>query len=382
MNPRWVHPGAVYLIALTLLYFPFSAFTQDPSFSQFYANRIYLNPAFAGMEPGIGVAGVARVQWAQVDKGFRTYGFSADAQLPAARMGIGLHLLRNTEGIGNLTINQAGVVLSYTIPGRKDNVHFGMEGRLVQKTLDWDQLVFSDQLDPVYGVVNASSVTPALDRVFHGDFDFGVVWRHEGSLRMGGRSLHNVRSHLGLSFHHLPYLISRSARGNDSFLNLESRLAPRTTFHGGLIIPITIFQGTGMDIAVSPNFKLDMQGYQFMSFKENMTVGTVGLYGLVSNFYLGLLYQNRTYLPNALHTDAFILTIGGYTNPQGRGNQQQPSFFFGISADLNSTGVGPAAGSVFEFTFRYRFLPGASAKGRLREPNMRKNRFLDCKHFF
>lgn len=372
----------MYSFVLTLLFLPFSAFTQDPSFSQFYANRIYLNPAFAGMEPGIGVAGVARMQWAQVDKGFRTYGFSADAQLPAARVGLGLHLLRDNEGIGNLTINQAGLVLSYTIPGRKDNLHFGMEGRLVQKTLDWGRLVFSDQLDPVYGVVNASSVTPALDRVFHGDFDFGVVWRHEGSLRMGGRSLHNVRSQLGLSFHHLPYLISRSAKGNDSFLNLESRLAPRTTFHGGLIIPLTILQGTGIDVALSPNFKLDMQGYQFMSFKENMTVGTVGMYGLVSNFYLGLLYQNRAYLPNALHTDAFILTIGGYTNPQGRGKQQQPSFFFGISADINTTGVGPAAGSIFEFTFRYRFLPNASANGRLRGPNMRKNRFLDCKHFF
>ncbi|MCB0582482.1 MAG: PorP/SprF family type IX secretion system membrane protein [Phaeodactylibacter sp.] len=382
MTSRWTHQRAVAYVALTLLLLPFSGFSQDPSFSQFYANRIYLNPAFAGMEPGIGISGVARMQWARVDKGFRTYGFSADAQLPVARLGVGLHLLRDTEGIGNLTINQAGLVLSYTIPGPKDNIHFGMEGRLVQKSLDWSRLVFSDQLDPVYGVVSASSVTPALDRVFHGDFDFGIVWRHEGSLRMGGRSLHNVRSHLGLSFHHLPYLISRSARGNDSFLNLESRLAPRTTFHGGIIIPMTVLQGTGMDIAISPNFKFDMQGYRFMSFRENMTVGTVGLYGLVSNFYLGLLYQNRAYLPNALHTDAFILTIGGYTNPQGRGRQQQPSFFFGVSADINSTGLGPAAGSVFEFTFRYRFLPAASADGRLRGPNRRKNRFLDCRHFF
>ena len=93
-----------------LLCLPFLSFSQDPSFSQFYANRIYLNPAFAGMEPGIGVSGVARMQWAAVDRGFRTYGFSADAQLPVARLGVGLHLLRDTEGIGNLTINQAGLV--------------------------------------------------------------------------------------------------------------------------------------------------------------------------------------------------------------------------------------------------------------------------------
>ena len=382
MKSQWVFPLVSHCIAIILVASPILLFAQDPSFSQFYANRIYLNPAFAGMEPGIGIAGASRIQWAGVDRGFRTYNFSVDAQLPATRLGLGLHLLHNTEGIGNLSTNQAGLVFSYSIPGRKNNLHFGMEGRLVQKSLDWSRLVFSDQLDPVYGVVNASNVTPALDRVFHGDFDFGMVWRHEGDMKIAGYQMKRVRSHIGISLHHLPYLISKSAKGNDSFLNLESRLAPRTTIHGGLIIPLTIFQGTGMDIALSPNLKLDMQGYRFMSFQENITVGTAGLYALVSNFYLGFLYQNRTYLPNALHTDAFILSIGGYTNSRSRGKGRQPSFFFGLSADINSTGVGPAAGSVLEFTFRYRFLPGASANGRLRGPNQRKNRFLDCKHFF
>lgn len=380
MASRRVARWANYVLAWASLLFVCNlSFAQDPSFSQFYANRIYLNPAFAGIEPGVAVSGAARIQWARVDGGFKTFSFAAETQLPAVRLGLGLHLLRDQEGIGNLTINQAGVVLSYTIPGRRDNIHFGMEGRLVQKSLDWDKLVFSDQLDPVYGVVNPSSVAPVLDRVFFGDFDFGVVWRHDSDVRLGGRSLSQVRSHLGMSFHHLPYLISKSAKGNDSFLNMETRVAPRTTIHGGLIIPITLLQGTGTDIALSPNFKLDMQGHEFMSFQKNMTVGTVGMYALISNFYLGLLYQNRIYVPNSLHTDAFILTIGGYTNPDS-GNQ--PSLFFGVSADLNATGVGPSAGSVFEFTFRYRFLPDANIGGRIRGPSLKRNRVLDCKHFF
>ncbi len=383
MNTLWLRRGPnKALAALTLCLFTAAGLTQDPSFSQFYANRIYLNPAFAGLEPGIAVSGAARVQWSPVDGGFKTFNVAAEAQLPAVRLGLGLHLLSNTEGIGKLNTQQAGLVLSYTIPGQKDNIHFGMEGRLVQRSLDWDELVFSDQLDPIYGVSNPSSVSPVFDRVFFGDFDFGVVWRHEGGLKMGGRSVRSVRSHLGMSFHHLPYLISRSARGNDSFLNLESRLAPRTTLHGGLIIPMTLLQGTGMDIAISPNFKLDHQGYQFIDFQENMTVGTLGLYGLVNNFYMGLLYQNRVYVPNGTHTDALILTIGGYSSSGSRSRGSQPAFFFGISADLNNTGLGPAAGSVFEFTFRYRFLEDVGIGGKLRGPNMRRNRFLDCKHFF
>lgn len=370
--------GALLWLVLSCI----SSFAQDPSFSQFYANRIYLNPAFAGLEPGIGVSGVARMQWGKVDNGFRTYALAAEMQLPVVRAGLALHLLHNAEGLGRLATDQAGLVFSYTIPGRQDNFHFGMEGRLVQKSLDWDPLVFSDQLDPVYGIVNASSVTPVFDRVFFGDFDFGAVWRHEGGFGRGKRHISRVRSHLGISLHHLPYLVSRSARGNDSFLNLDTRIAPRTTFHGGMIIPVTLFQGTGMDISFSPNFKLDMQGYKFLSFQENMTVGTLGMYGLAGNFYLGLLYQNRVYLPNNLHTDAFILSVGGYANGPGHKGGNQPAFFFGVSADLNTTGVGPAAGSVFEAHFRYQFLQSANAGARMRGPNLRKNRVLDCRHFF
>ncbi|MCB0634515.1 MAG: type IX secretion system membrane protein PorP/SprF, partial [Lewinella sp.] len=36
---------------------------QDPSFSQFYANRVYLNPAFVGLESGITLSATSRMQW-------------------------------------------------------------------------------------------------------------------------------------------------------------------------------------------------------------------------------------------------------------------------------------------------------------------------------
>lgn len=384
MSRRIPYDWGYWLVLVTLLNcISPSLFAQDPSFSQFYANRVYLNPAFVGLESGLTVTGAARMQWLRVDQGFRTYGMTVETQLPVVRLGLGLHLLRDEEGIGNLVTNQAGFALSYTIPGRKDNIHFGFEGKVVQKTIDWDRLLFSDQLDPVYGVVQPTSMVPVLDKVMYGDLDFGVVWRHESDLKMRGRTMQKIRSHLGLSFHHLPYLLSSSADGNDSFLNLDTKIAPRTTIHGGMIIPITFLTGTGMDISFSPNIKLDMQGYQFMSVKENLMVGTLGMYTLVNSFYLGVLYQNRIYAPNHFHTDAFILTFGGYTNTGNRSGGDQPSFFFGISADLNSTGVGPAAGSVFELTFRYRFLREMNMGGKGRSGNRgSKNRILDCKSFF
>lgn len=355
---------------------------QDPSFSQFYANRLYLNPAFAGLESGITFSGVSRIQWVNADKGFKTFGASLETQMPYVGLGLGFHVMSNTEGIANLQSNQAGVVLSYTIPGDKNNIHFGMEGRMVQKSLDWDRLIFSDQLDAIYGVVQGSSVLPVLDKVTYGDFDFGVVWRRVSDWGNGKKRLRDVRSQFGVSFHHLPQLVSQSAKGNDSFLNRENGIAPRTTFHGGLIIPMKIFQGSGLDVSFSPNFKVDMQGYKWLNFKENITVSTVGMYGLVNSFYVGLLYQNRFFAPNATHTDAYILTIGGYAMNSGRSKNGDPRLFFGASVDVNTTGVGPIAGSVFEMTFRYRFLPDINIGSRKNSRSRSGKKILDCKDFF
>ncbi|MEN0005108.1 MAG: PorP/SprF family type IX secretion system membrane protein [Bacteroidota bacterium] len=372
---RWL--VVVWVVIATAL----NLSAQDPSFSQFYANRIYLNPAFAGIEPGITVSGAARMQWYAVDKGFRTVNFSAEMQLPMVKSGLAIHVLNNTEGIGNLTTNQAGLVYSYTLPGKNNNFHFGIEGRLTQKSIDWSQLVFTDQIDKVYGNIYASTMTPVNDQVLFGDVDFGFVWRNDGGIKIKHLP-GSIRSHLGVSFNHFPNLFRGAADGNDSFLNMDGRVAPRTTIHGGMIIPITFFRGKGLDIALSPNFKLDNQGYRFMSFSENITVGTFGLYALVSDFYVGLLYQNRFYAPSHLHTDALIFTVGGYTATGKKGDTRSPNLFYGISVDLNNSGLGALAGSVFELTFRYRFDANLGNGGRQKSGKNARGRILDCKSFF
>ena len=347
---------------------------QDPSFSQFYANRIYLNPAFTGIEPGISLAGVSRMQWLNVDYGFRTYGVSVELQEPFIKSGFGLNLLSDTEGLAQLKTTSVGLSYAYTIPMESHNIHFGFEVDWIQKSVDWSKIIFSDQLDPVYGAIYQTSAVPVLDRVNYTDFQAGVIWRFNSNLKVGKRKYRDVLSSIGLSVHHLPSLFS-STGGGESFQNLETQSAPRLTFHAGTVIPMVVFGGTKKEIAISPNIKVDLQGDHLFQFSNNLQVYTYGLYVVYDAFYVGALYQNKNIISSFKNTDSWILALGAKFK-----TGKESNFFVGLSYDTNTTGVGTKAGGVYEIAFRWN---GTSFGGLFGGKRKNKNKkFLKCFSFF
>ena len=175
-------------------------FSQDPSFSQFYANRTYLNPAFTGLDNGVSVAAVSRLQWLSADRGFRTYGMSFEIKRPFINSGFGIQLFQDEEGIGELKNTSIGLSYSYTIPLRNHHeIKIGLQGRWVQKSIDWSKLVFSDQLDPVHGNIFSTTAQPGQEYVRHTDFDLGAIWVNTTDIKFGKRKLKNVRTNIGFS---------------------------------------------------------------------------------------------------------------------------------------------------------------------------------------
>ena len=63
---------------IVMLVLSFSVKAQDIEFSQFYANRLYLNPALAGSEFAPVASISYRNQWPQNNKAFVTYTASFD----------------------------------------------------------------------------------------------------------------------------------------------------------------------------------------------------------------------------------------------------------------------------------------------------------------
>ncbi len=71
---------------------------QDPQFSQYMNNKLFMNPAYAGMRQALCVTTLGRQQWAGFDGSPKSLVFSADYFAPAIKGGIGINILSDKLG--------------------------------------------------------------------------------------------------------------------------------------------------------------------------------------------------------------------------------------------------------------------------------------------
>ncbi|MFN7831628.1 MAG: type IX secretion system membrane protein PorP/SprF, partial [Bacteroidota bacterium] len=103
------------------------AMAQDNALSQFFANRIYLNPAFAGIEKGLQFTTSARTQWLRADGGYQFSALSVEWQEPCWRSGVGLTVQYADEGIAPMKMTGGGLTYSYIVPFERSNLHIGAQ---------------------------------------------------------------------------------------------------------------------------------------------------------------------------------------------------------------------------------------------------------------
>ncbi|MFA6950848.1 MAG: PorP/SprF family type IX secretion system membrane protein, partial [Lentimicrobiaceae bacterium] len=143
----------ITLIILTILFVQ-TGFSQDPMFSQFYNVPTYYNPATVGLSPGLKARLSVRDQWTQLPGELRDYSFSldfAERDIPGSG-GLGLIVMNDNAGTGYFQTSMVGLSTSVRINVQENMVsQVGIMTSFVQKSINWDNLVFTDQLDPIYG---------------------------------------------------------------------------------------------------------------------------------------------------------------------------------------------------------------------------------------
>jgi type IX secretion system PorP/SprF family membrane protein len=258
---------------LSFLVIPQRVFAQDPQFTQFYANPLYLNPALAGSKLCPRICFNYRNQWPGISAAYATTSASFDKMVYDLHGGIGLIATNDESGTGTIKTTTVSGIYSYHQPiTRFFSVAAAMEATFTQKSLDWSKVNFGDMIDPARGFVYQTGETPGPASRSNLDISTGIV----------GYSDYYF---FGFSVHHL-------TQPNESLLTGGTSTLPiKYTAHAGANIPIG--DRRNPDVVLSPNIIWQQQ----QDFQEL----NLGLYIKKDAIVGGLWYRNR---------DSFILLIG------------------------------------------------------------------------
>jgi len=263
MNSRVLFP----ILVFTLFLFDLKA--QDPQFTQFYANPLYLNPAFAGTARCPRICMNYRNQWPNLSGNYVTYSVSGDLHVDALAGGVGILVTTDDQAHGTLKTTNASLIYSYqAVVNREFSLKFGLQATYMQKSLDRDNLHFGDMIDARRGFVwNTNEPLPQQNKS-NADFSAGV---------------------LGYSKNYFFGFAANHINQPDEGLLGVSKLPTKFTVHGGAIIELE----KGGESYLSPNILFQSQ--------QNFRQLNLGLYYVKGPFVAGLWYRSG---------DAVIALVG------------------------------------------------------------------------
>jgi type IX secretion system PorP/SprF family membrane protein len=171
-------------VVLLTVFGPIRLWAQDALFTQFNMVPMHFNPAFAGNTYAPLVHINSRMQWPSIDLAYNAAAVSYDQYFKRYRSGVGVYLFNDYEGQGIYSTFRLEGIYSYNLPIREDHfLKMGLSLALVQNRLNWEKLVFYDQLDPDYGTVDAggvpgssTEVPPADLSVLYPDLSLGLLY--------------------------------------------------------------------------------------------------------------------------------------------------------------------------------------------------------------
>ncbi|RAW01375.1 PorP/SprF family type IX secretion system membrane protein [Pseudochryseolinea flava] len=318
------------------------ALGQDPEFSQYYAQPLYLNPAFSGTSVDHRFHANYRNQWPNITNAFQTYAFSYDYNLDQYNSGLGVLLMVDKAGSANLKSTQANFQYAYKVHiNDKWVLSSGLNFGLGFRSVDYTKLRFYDELE--FDTPGGPPIVKQSDTQNTSYFDFG-----------GGMLAYSRKFWLGFAMSHLN-------RPNRSLVGEESQIPIKTTIHGGVRIPLYhgVFKKDRI-AAIAPSFVYKTQG----GF-DQLDIGTYFLYEpvVVGVWYRGIPIQQN--VDDHISQDAVVVILGF----------QLEKVELSYSYDITVSQLGPISGGAHEVALKFKVDLASQVKIR------KKERFIPCPTF-
>ena len=285
----------VFIIVFLAFHLSMKCHAQDPVFSQFYTNLLYLNPAYAGEDEYAHVFLGYRNQWPGFNNAYVNYYGSYDQYIHALHGGVGIGIMN--ERMGDGIVNRIGVdaMYAYHLEITRDfTVNAALQVSFNHKALNPGKLVFPDMIDPDVGIEGGTTEILFADTRNYFDFSTGIV--------TGYKNIYG-----GLAMHHLN-------RPPQSFSPAKTnRLPLKYSLHGGINIPLQMKYVGKLPFILSPNIIFQSQeGHKQLNY---------GAYLSKEPLYFGVWLRNDL----SFSMSSVIFSVGFHAS----------NYRFGYSYDYN-----------------------------------------------
>jgi type IX secretion system PorP/SprF family membrane protein len=292
-------------------------YSQDPEFSQFYANPLYLNPALAGATICPRAVANFRDQWPATGGAYVTYNAAYDQYVDALHGALGLLITEDRTGGGKLNTTEISLIYAYKFNfSSKLTASGAVQAGYYQRHLSWNNLVFEDMIDPRLGVVQPTKEAPPDNPTIGApDFSAGIMLGYD------------EKYYGGVSVSHL-------SQPKFGFYNSNTtQLDMKFSVHGGGVINLKEGGlGDEREFSISPNF-LYQQQFKF----HQLNIGT---YLTMDPLIIGLWFRH-----NFENADAIIPMLGVHYK----------NFRFGITYDATISKLKSASGGAYEASASWQF---------------------------
>lgn len=303
------------LIFYILFLFGLSSRAQDPNFTQFYSSPLFLAPSFAGGIAGHRAVVNYRNQWSFIRNAYQTYSLSYDHNFVNFHSGLGVSIIRDVAGTGNLGNTRAGLLYSYDFtPFPEWHIRPGLGFYILQTSIDFSKLTFGDQLVNNY----PTSVVPPGNR---STSDIDVA---------SSLLAYSDNIWFGISWDHM-------LKPTTSFYNDQSRLPYKFSVYGGVRKVIRGFIVSKIEESITGAFYYRNQG--------GYNQVDIGVYWFRNPISFGVWYRGIPLVKPYQKYDAIAFMVG----------YKMQQFSFAYSYDFTISKLGFGSGGSHEISIIYEF---------------------------
>jgi len=184
---------------ITMLFLTISTFIfaqQSEMFTQFFTNKLAINPAYAGSKETFNLLAMYRNQWVGLDGAPKTLSFTAHTPIMKNTSGLGLSIMQDKIGIfENIILNFA---YAFRIDFSIGKLSLGLNGRLQRMQADWSQINPKE--------TNDNEIPYSSEDIFLPNFGAGTYF-------------YNDKLYLGVS---VPYLLNSKYKFSDTPTEVET----------------------------------------------------------------------------------------------------------------------------------------------------------------